>query len=490
MSEVKSPMEKHYDESYFYAERHGGKKYEERGGGSEKQFGYFGGGLWNYQGLFDRLVELLGRPRSVLDIGSGTGGFPLTINRNGVKTLGLEFSEYAVTHGPPGARKYLKKWDLEDTPWPVDQEQYDWVTAIDLFEHLLEDRVEDIVRETKKRAKRYIIAKICTAQNPSEVWAADRGTYREIMDQAKREGYDWLTASGHVNSQLPQYWVNLFEDEEWEYRKDLANSFRVRGLRLPQDWRTTLIMERRGQKPQVPPTFTQEWYDEEYFIGSKGGKNYLSPNHTVRQWSYYNPLGVWEGCYPIARAWKKMFNPTNMLDVGAGRGPFIAAAREAGIKAVGFDYSQWAVGPGRHRECREKWLLLHDAREPWPYPDNSIDLTVCLDFLEHIYLDNLQTILDEMFRVSGKWVFIQVDTAKKGETYTLKKGEEPPLELQERAVAGHVTVKTEEWWYDRLDRDEWWPRRDLVNWFIGLVGDPVLRNWLNNTMIILERDVG
>ena len=66
--------------------------------------------------------------------------------------------------------------------------------------------------------------------------------------------------------------------------------------------------------------FDASWYDEEYFAGFKGGKKFRRPNGSIARWSYYNPTCWWEGCIPIAKAWKEMFNPRNMLDVGAGEG--------------------------------------------------------------------------------------------------------------------------------------------------------------------------
>jgi SAM-dependent methyltransferase len=246
------------------------------------------------------------------------------------------------------------------------------------------------------------------------------------------------------------------------------------------------------RKSDIPDVFDASWYDEEYFVGRKGGKRFRRPNGSTAQWSYYNKDGWWEGCRPIAKAWKTMFNPKNMLDVGAGRGSFIVAAREVGIEAEGFDFSKWGVSnpcPG----CRREWLKLHDATKPWPYPDKSFDLVVALDFFEHIYLDDLQFVIDEMYRVARKWVFLQIAVVGGGSGYgrhergyTLKRGEPIPAELEANAVAGHVTVCQADWWLDRLDRDNVLFRRDLVEYFKALVPQEVIRNWINNLILVVE----
>jgi len=232
-------MEKHYDERYFFAERSGGKKYKDSAG-QDKEFGYFMGGLWNFNGILDKLIELLHWPDSLLDVGAGCGGFVATAKKFGIESLGLEFSQFAIDNAILESAPLLKKWDIEVTPWPVDH-QYDWVTAIDLFEHLFADKVDEVIKEAKRVAKRFIIAKICTAQRPHEVWSANRASYEEVYEQARREGFEWLIVSGHVNSQWPNYWREKFEDEKWHLRDDLSERFK-KDLKLPEDWRTTLIL--------------------------------------------------------------------------------------------------------------------------------------------------------------------------------------------------------------------------------------------------------
>jgi SAM-dependent methyltransferase len=233
-------MERHYDQSYYFAEKFGPKRYA-KPDGSVGEFGYTQGGLWNFQGILDELCYLLGKPESVLDLGSGCGGFVATCVKNGIEALGLEFSRYAIDNAIMGAKPLLKKWDLADIPWPIDK-PYDWVTAIDLYEHLFLEDVDRIVAETKRAARHFIIAKICTAQRPHEVWSAKKASYEEVYAQAKREGYEWLVVSGHVNSQWPKFWRDRFQDRDWRLRDDLAERLKVR-LNLPEDWRCTLILK-------------------------------------------------------------------------------------------------------------------------------------------------------------------------------------------------------------------------------------------------------
>ncbi|MFH1327782.1 MAG: methyltransferase domain-containing protein [Candidatus Bathyarchaeota archaeon] len=456
--------------------------------------------------------------------------------------------------------------------------------------------------------------------------------------------------------------------------------------------------------------FTEDWYDHEYFADSKG-KKFTRPDGSVEYWGYRNPEGIINGANLIIDAWKKLFKPKNMLDVGCGRGAMVAYARDAGIEAFGFDWSKFAVGEGRFNKCKKDWIVAHDATKLWPYPDNSFDLTISLDLWEHIYLDfpylprdvrsliylkcyscsqrrnglcpltlavsanigenikekvgktphiernnththglgekskkdlirkagkkdkmkplnvhmkslketlkdgknekdntlkervngekiikkrlnnklasyiesvkntsvntqrniknfwqninqfvsdiledtiqkekinslnskdinakivetrinellksiismeeknednigymtkigdncnscvptvirlctsDLEFAVSEMFRVARKWCFLEIATVDgvKEKGYILKKGEPIPLVEDGRTWAGHVTVQPADFWLDQFDHEDWMLRRDMTNYFYGLLSPGYVRNWLLNTVLVLEK---
>jgi len=240
-----SDLWRFYDKQYFFPQLHGGKKYRDPDG-TEKEFCFYSGTSKTWEILLDRLISILGQPESTLDVGAGLGIFVSVCNQNGIRSHGLEFSEYAIKHSE--AKPYLKQWDIEKTPWPINQ-QYDWITAIDLFEHLFADRVDVVIKEMKRVAKKFIIAKICTAQQDKEVWSAMRQSHSQVIAQARRDGFEWLVASGHINSQLPLYWFHKLEDDKWKHREDLETKFKKD---LPRDWRTTIILE------------NTKWFEEEF----------------------------------------------------------------------------------------------------------------------------------------------------------------------------------------------------------------------------------
>lgn len=241
-------------------------------------------------------------------------------------------------------------------------------------------------------------------------------------------------------------------------------------------------------------SFKSSYYDSEYFAGLEGGKSFRQSNGSIGKWSYFNLSGEWLGCKQITEAWKEIFRPNNMLDVGCGRGQIVAYARDIGIEAKGFDYSELAIeDEGRYERTKREWVRIHDATEKWPYGDNEFDLVSALDFCEHIYEDDIGFVIDEIYRVAKKWVFLQVAVSGTGglqgrdeKGYVLSKDSQVPIELEGCAVAGHVTVQPEDFWIEKFEKENSFLRRDMKNWFISLVNNNILRNWLQNSILIFE----
>ena len=125
--------------------------------------------------------------------------------------------------------------------------------------------------------------------------------------------------------------------------------------------------------------------------------------------------------------------------------------------------------------------------------DNHVDLVVALDFYEHIYEEDLPKVIPEMFRVAEKYIFLEIAVTGsgglqgEGEGYILKKDESVPEGLEGMAVAGHVTIRNEQYWLEKFDHEDWVRRRDMENHFISLCPEGVLSNWVQNSIIILER---
>lgn len=96
----------------------------------------------------------------------------------------------------------------------------------------------------------------------------------------------------------------------------------------------------------------------------------------------------------------------NVLDVGCGEGFILSKLREEGIGTSwqGIDYSKEAVEIGKkiHPFLNLKQGSIYDSK----FQDNSFDLVVCTEVLEH--LEDPKKALGEVLRISQKYVLLSV----------------------------------------------------------------------------------
>jgi SAM-dependent methyltransferase len=237
----------------------------------------------------------------------------------------------------------------------------------------------------------------------------------------------------------------------------------------------------------IPKEFNEEYYNQSYYA-TPNGKAYSKSDGSIEHWGYKNPTGEWQGALSIVESWALLFEPKKMLDVGCGRGTFIAYARDFEIEAEGFDFSEWAV-THPYTRCKPEWVRRHDALKPWPYKDNQFDFVIALDFFEHLYEPDIDQVADELFRVSGKWIFLQIATVDgvKEKGYKLVKGEVAPLDVEVYAAAGHVTVQTPKYWTDKFEHYGLKLRPDLTKEFFNFADADAVTNWKTNAILVYEK---
>lgn len=99
-------------------------------------------------------------------------------------------------------------------------------------------------------------------------------------------------------------------------------------------------------------------------------------------------------------------NPESILDVGCGEGFTLEKLRKAkiGKKLEGVDFLDRAIELGKkeHPKLKLKQGSIYDLK----YKDNSFDLVICSEVLEHI--DDPEKGLQELVRVSKKYVLLSV----------------------------------------------------------------------------------
>ncbi|MCX7881108.1 MAG: UMP kinase [Patescibacteria group bacterium] len=104
---------------------------------------------------------------------------------------------------------------------------------------------------------------------------------------------------------------------------------------------------------------------------------------------------------------KIFLNPKNCLDVGCGTGRLVRWLRFFGIEAFGIEISKDAL------ELAEKdikpFLKIGDIVKI-PYEDNSFDLVLTFDVMEHLERSKIRKAVKETIRVSRKYILHKIYT--------------------------------------------------------------------------------
>ena len=104
---------------------------------------------------------------------------------------------------------------------------------------------------------------------------------------------------------------------------------------------------------------------------------------------------------------KVFLNPRNVLDLGAGTGRLVWALRLFGIDAHGVEISDDALELSD--STIKKYIKIGDIAK-LPFEDNTFDLVVSFDVMEHIERPNIEKSINESIRVSRKYIFHKIYT--------------------------------------------------------------------------------
>ena|SRR3989344_6335115 len=170
------------------------------------------------------------------------------------------------------------------------------------------------------------------------------------------------------------------------------------------------------------------YYDRDYFEEQKG--EYPLPMTQSVAGKYINDMAN------MYRAiWIKLFiNPRNCLDIGCGTGRLVYFLRKLGIEAYGIEISEYAISAA---EKEIQPFLQHADLTKIPFNDDSFDLVLSFDVMEHMERSKIKKSIEESVRVSRKFVLHKI--------YTI---ENSWIEWTHAQDFSHISVMSQAFWYD------------------------------------------
>jgi len=183
---------------------------------------------------------------------------------------------------------------------------------------------------------------------------------------------------------------------------------------------------------------TKDFYNKDYFEG----KNQIAYDSYARADGLLNTFATWTN---------ELFKPESVLDVGCAYGFVVKRFQELGVPATGVEYSPYAVSRAVTQE-----IIEGDVRDLSKFKDNSFDLVIGTELLEHIPEDDLFKAVKELHRVTKRWVFLLICTA--GSDHIESRGG--------KGDPSHITMKPRWWWeslFHRLDLKRDFPKEDFAN---------------------------
>jgi len=149
---------------------------------------------------------------------------------------------------------------------------------------------------------------------------------------------------------------------------------------------------------------------------------------------YFKDRGIEPKHYWMVSEWVNYLKPKKVLDVGCGRGPYLVALKEFEVECYGIDKSEEAI----EASLVPNLVTLGDIKQI-PYPDNSFDLVICIDVLEHLNLEEIPIAIKELIRVSNKYILCSICMVN-------EYGVDPNWFRD----STHKTLKSKVWWMEQF----------------------------------------
>ena len=123
-------------------------------------------------------------------------------------------------------------------------------------------------------------------------------------------------------------------------------------------------------------------------------------------------------------------NINNMIDYGCGKGNFYRNDFNLGNKKIPALSKFWNIDIKLYDPCYEKYSKFTK--------DETFDLTICIDVLEHIPETDIEWILERFLKISKKFIFINVACYE-------------AIALLPDGKNAHINIQKPKWWSNKIE---------------------------------------
>ena len=118
------------------------------------------------------------------------------------------------------------------------------------------------------------------------------------------------------------------------------------------------------------------------------------------------------------------------------------------------------IGVGLHSDKLD--LEIDLEKQPIPYEDNSFDVVLCCDVLEHI--ENIHAVFDDLYRISKRYVIVSLANAYSAFYDMLCQGEyRPGIALKYYGLPTDKPIDRHKWFFSAEEAEHFIRHRSMKN---------------------------
>jgi hypothetical protein len=126
--------------------------------------------------------------------------------------------------------------------------------------------------------------------------------------------------------------------------------------------------------------------------------------------------------------WIIKLRPKEVFDYGCARGPFVHAFNFFKIPCYGYDISKYSI---------KNPIGLAKGKISNSLPKKKFDTVICIDVMEHIPKEKEKKVIDDLIKLSNKWVLLSIcDVSLKDKYYD----------------STHCNLETREYWIKKFEK--------------------------------------